>query len=128
MTFSQNKTGIRNVIAGIRNAGKLEELPLSADLQDGYEEPEQIGRELVTLGVVGGNIEDQNNRRGELFGIDEACERIKKLLKGAKEAGVDDFVVNARTDVLGFGWTIDDVIARGKRFLEYRLCMGRRKT
>src|SRR5207302_1691739 len=35
----------------------------------------------------------------------------------AKEAGVPNFVINARTDVLGFGGSIEEALERGKAYL-----------
>lgn len=113
-----NLAGIRNVVAGIRKAGKWEEIPLSADLQEGYEDPAETVRRAIHLGVIGCNIEDVHDKEGCIRSTDEACDRIKTALKAAADAGVPDFVINARTDILGYGGNITDVIERGKRFLD----------
>lgn len=118
MTLEQNLQGIRNVIAGLRKAGKTEQIPLTADLQDGYGEPAETVRRAIELGVVGCNLEDVNNAAKEMRGVGEAVERVRKVVEAAREAGVPDFVVNARCDVLGYGGGITDVIERGKRYLE----------
>lgn len=118
MTLEQNLAGVRNVVAGLRKVGKAEELPLTADLEDGYEDPANTVRRVVELGVVGCNIEDVDNRKKELRNIKDAVARIKVMADAAKEAGVPDFVINARTDVLGYGGDISTVIERGKQYLE----------
>lgn len=113
-----NLTGIRNVVAGIRKAGKWEQIPLTADLQEGYEDPAETIRRVIHLGVVGCNIEDVHDKEGRMRSIEEASQRIQAALKAAADAGVPDFVVNARTDILGYGGNIKDVIERGKKYLE----------
>ena len=47
-----------------------------------------------------------------------AVAKVGEVMEAAREEGVPDFVVNARTDVLGFGGDIGDVVVRGKRYLE----------
>lgn len=118
MTLDQNLAGIRNVVAGLNKAGKMHDLPLTADLQDGYEDPGETVRNAVALGVVGCNLEDVNNKTHQLRTLEDSVERVRKVLSAASEAGVPDFVVNARTDVLGYDGNIQDVIERGRRFLE----------
>lgn len=49
--------------------------------------------------------------------VDVAVDRISRVLAVAKEKGVPDFVVNARCDVLVQGGQLEEVIARGKRYL-----------
>lgn len=118
LTLTENLAVIRYIVAGIKNAGKADEIPLSADLQDGYDDPAETVRKAIALGVVGANIEDLNNKEETLRSVDEAVMRIQAAHKAATHAGVPDFVINARTDVLGFGGTIEDAIDRGKKFLE----------
>lgn len=118
MTLEQNLAGIRNVVAGLRKAGKLSDLPLTADLQDGYKDPGETARSAVALGVVGCNLEDVDNINHTLRSVEDAVERIRKVLKAASDAGVPDFVVNARTDVLGFDGNVQSVIERGRKYLE----------
>lgn len=113
-----NLAGIRNVIAGIRKAGKWGQIPLSADLQEGYEDPAETIRRVIHLGVIGCNIEDVHDKEGSIRSTEEACHRIQTASKAAADAGVADFVINARTDILGFGGNIQDVIERGKKYLE----------
>ncbi|KAK5076698.1 hypothetical protein LTS08_005869 [Lithohypha guttulata] len=118
MTAKQNLTGVRNVVAGLRKAGKADSIPLSADLQDGYDGPGETIKQAIALGVVGCNLEDVDNTNHTLRSIDDASNRISTVLRAAEDAGVPDFVVNARTDVLGYGGNIKDVIERGKAYLE----------
>ncbi|OBT98856.1 hypothetical protein VE01_03432 [Pseudogymnoascus verrucosus] len=109
-------------------------VPLSADLQDGYgyQLRECIGG-AIDLGVVGANIEDGIPATGYGKGleglrtVEEQVERLKVVFEVAKEKGLPDFVVNARTDLfvldpLPEGWGHEDVlkeaVRRGKAYLE----------
>ncbi|KAK5089570.1 hypothetical protein LTR24_006125 [Lithohypha guttulata] len=118
MTLEQNLAGVRNVVAGLRKVGLAGKVPITADLEDGYENPAETVRRAVELGVVGCNIEDVDNRKNELRSLEDAVARIKAAIDAAREAGVSDFVINARTDVLGYGGNIATVIERGKQYLE----------
>ena len=118
VTLEQNLAGVKNVMAGLRKAGKAGELPLTADLEDGYGDPAETVRRAIELGVVGCNIEDVDNSKKELRTVDDAVGRIRAAAHAAREAGVPDFVINARTDVLGYGGDISAVIERGQKYLE----------
>jgi 2-methylisocitrate lyase-like PEP mutase family enzyme len=52
-----------------------------------------------------------------MMSVSVARERVKRVLAVAKKNGVEDFVVNARTDTLIWRGPISDAIARGKTYL-----------
>ncbi len=91
-------------------------VPVSADLEAGYEDVAATIRRAVDAGVVGGNLEDQIG--GTLFGVDEAADRVAAA-RAAAPAGT--FVLNARTDTY-LGGSNDDVFAdtveRAERYVE----------
>lgn len=94
-------------------------LPLTVDLQDGYEDLAESVKRVIEKGVVGANIEDLQRDTGGVRKLDVAVERIKLALRTAEGLGVPDFCVNARSDILGTeGGTISNAIERGKAFLE----------
>lgn len=129
LNLSQNLSSVSQFAPLIRDTG----LPLSMDLQDGY--GDQIVESIsgaISIGVVGANIEDSYPEKGFgggmacLRSIEEAAERIKKVIEVARDAGIPDFVVNARTDVLCLkpnpdGWTremmVEEAVKRGKSYL-----------
>ncbi|KAF9417357.1 hypothetical protein BGZ94_010008 [Podila epigama] len=114
MTRDQNLAGIQKIAAVV----VPKNIPLTADLQDGYEDVADTIRRVIALGVVGCNLEDVDNKSGKLRPLDQAVERVKLAVETARAAGVPDFAVNARTDVLGHGGTIEQAIDRGRAFLE----------
>jgi 2-methylisocitrate lyase-like PEP mutase family enzyme len=91
-------------------------VPVSADLESGYDDVSTTVRLAVDAGAIGGNLEDQVG--GVLFGIDEAVDRIAAA-RAAAPAGT--FVLNARTDSY-FGGATGDVFAetveRAIRYVE----------
>jgi 2-methylisocitrate lyase-like PEP mutase family enzyme len=95
-------------------------VPVTADLEAGYgDTPDDVGRTLaraVELGAVGGNLEDAI--RGELFGIDEAVDRLAAARAAAPSGS---FVLNARTDTYFVGATRDpfaETVERAVRYFE----------
>ncbi|KAF5379187.1 hypothetical protein D9615_005988 [Tricholomella constricta] len=130
LTLSLNLDAIARIAPLVRAAG----LPLSADLQDGYgTQLVETIQKAVALGVVGANIEDSYPEKGHARGmeclrsVEEQVERIKLAKQTAEDAGVKDFVINARTDILKLdprpsGWSqemvVDEAVRRGKAYLE----------
>ncbi|OAL54330.1 PEP phosphonomutase-like protein [Pyrenochaeta sp. DS3sAY3a] len=105
--------------AAIAKVAQAFNLPLTVDFQDGFAEQLEEGvRKVIQLGAVGINLEDFGREKKALYSIAEAQDRIRRVLKVAKEEGVPDFVVNARTDTLYNGGEVDEAIERGKAYLE----------
>ncbi|KFY06773.1 hypothetical protein V492_07749 [Pseudogymnoascus sp. VKM F-4246] len=108
-------------------------VPLSADLQDGYgDQLRECIAGAIDVGVVGANIEDGFPHVGYAKGLEgvrtleQQVERLKVVVEVAKEKGLPDFVVNARTDLFKLdprpeGWShqdvLDEAVKRGKAYL-----------
>lgn len=114
LSREDNLTGIRKVAA----VASKKRLPLTADLQDGYEDVETTIKQAIDAGAVGCNIEDVDNKTEKLRSVEDAISRIRTAMGAARQAGVPDFCINARTDVLSFGGSITDAIARGEAYLD----------
>lgn len=126
LTYEQNFAAI----APIGRLVRQENLPLTVDLQDGYgNRLVETIQTAIKLGAAGANIEDSIPIRGYTRGIEGslqtlevAVERIKTALKTAREAGVPDFVINARTDTMRLSprgeKSLEETIRRGKAFLQ----------
>ncbi|KAH7152033.1 phosphoenolpyruvate phosphomutase-domain-containing protein [Dactylonectria estremocensis] len=121
LTMEQNF----EAIAKIALLCKAAELPLTADLQDGYggHIAESV-KKAIRLGVVGANIEDSIPTAGTMYDLDEQVRRYKTALEAAAEAGCPDFVLNARCDIfhLDTGLSekdmVQEAITRGKAYLD----------
>lgn len=68
--------------------------------------------------MVGINLEDSENERKEMFPLDAAVDRIKRVLAIARAKGVPDFTIDARTDALLHGLPLSEAIDQGKVYLE----------
>ncbi|KAL2820521.1 phosphoenolpyruvate phosphomutase-domain-containing protein [Aspergillus cavernicola] len=120
LTLSQNLASLRP-IAGAISVNSHPKLPLTVDVQDGYDIAETI-KEIIELGAVGCNIEDVDNSTDQMRPLAEAVSRIELALQIAGDYGVPDFAINARTDILGSGGSIEDAIERGTAFLNAGAC------
>jgi 2-methylisocitrate lyase-like PEP mutase family enzyme len=101
-------------VEAIAKVAKENTLPLSVDFQDGFGDQLEEGvRAVIKLGAVGINLEDFDRQTNALFPVEEAQERIRKVMEVAKEEGVPDFVINSTPND-----GIDEAIARGKAYLD----------
>jgi 2-methylisocitrate lyase-like PEP mutase family enzyme len=94
---------------------KATDLPVTADLDDGYEEPGETIRRAIAIGAVGANVEDR------LKPFDESVARVRAIIAAAEAEGVP-FQLNARTDAIARGTgplseRLPEAIKRGKAFL-----------
>ncbi|MDP9933850.1 2-methylisocitrate lyase-like PEP mutase family enzyme [Paenarthrobacter nicotinovorans] len=102
---------------GVKRIVNAVDLPVTADLDDGYEDPAETIRRAIGIGVVGANVEDR------LRPFDEAVARVKAIVEAANGEGIP-FQLNARTDAIAKGGdrpikdSIEDAIARGRAFLD----------
>jgi len=93
------------------------ELPVSADLDDGYGDAGETTRLAIGVGVVGANIEDR------LKPFDESVAQVEAIVKAAEAEGVP-FALNARTDAIVRGGDkpladkLADAVQRGRAFLD----------
>lgn len=91
--------------------------PVSADLDNGYDDPAETVRRAIGVGIVGGNVEDR------LLPLDEAVRRVAAITAAANAEGVP-FALNARTDAFVKGGdrpaaeSIADAIERGTAYLD----------
>jgi 2-methylisocitrate lyase-like PEP mutase family enzyme len=95
---------------------KATDLPVTADLDDGYDEPGETIRRAIAIGAVGANVEDR------LKPFDESVARVRAIVKAAEAEGVP-FQLNARTDAIAkskdpMPERLAEAIKRGKAFLD----------
>ena len=80
-------------LAGAKTVVDAVDLPVTADLDDGYEDPAETIRRAIGLGIVGANVEDR------LRPFDESVARVAAIIAAAESEGVA-FQLNARTDAI----------------------------
>ncbi|WP_431278264.1 isocitrate lyase/PEP mutase family protein [Leifsonia poae] len=103
-------------LAAVKPVVDAVDLPVSADLDNGYDDPAETVRRAIGIGVVGANIEDR------LLPFDESVRRVDASMRAAEKEGVP-FQLNARTDAIVRGGDapmearVDDAIRRGLAFL-----------
>ena len=120
-----NASDVELVFAAIRRISDASLVPVTADIEAGYElaAPELIER-LLAAGAVGCNLEDSDHRRpGELTDAAAFADRLHDVRAAATAAGVD-VVINARVDTFLRAGDRDpetvvlDTIDRGRRYLD----------
>ncbi|KUJ15541.1 Phosphoenolpyruvate/pyruvate domain-containing protein [Mollisia scopiformis] len=115
LTLDENLTAVKGIAAVAKEFNK----PLTVDFQDAYGSKLEEGiNKLLDLGVAGINLEDYDNTTQQLMDAQTAVDRIRRTLDVAKERNVPDFVVNARCDVLVLGGKMEEVVKRGKSYLD----------
>lgn len=104
---------------GARIIAEAVELPVSADLDDGYDDPAETIRRAIGFGIAGANVEDRFRP------FDEAVARVAAITAAAEREGVA-FQLNARTDALTprsgdlpLQEKIAAAIERGRAFLDH---------
>ncbi|RQP11752.1 MAG: isocitrate lyase/phosphoenolpyruvate mutase family protein [Microbacteriaceae bacterium] len=98
---------------GARIIAEAVELPVSADLDDGYDDPGETVRRAIGFGIVGANVEDR------MRPFDEAVARVRAIQRAAEAEGVA-FQLNARTDAFIKAdpeRKLPEAIERGRAFL-----------
>lgn len=108
---------LETALAAAGRIAQAVEIPVSADLDDGYDEPGETIRRAIGLGIAGANVEDR------MRPFAEAVERVRAIVAAAEKEGVP-FQLNARTDALIRGGDapiddrIEEAIRRGRAFLD----------
>lgn len=90
---------LQEALDGVASIVRAVEVPVSADLESGYDTPagELVDR-LLESGAVGLNIEDTVHSEGRLRSAQEHADYIGAIRQAADESGVH-VVINGRTDV-----------------------------
>lgn len=106
------------MLAAVGRIVRATDLPVSADLESGYGDPGGTVGRAIDLGVVGANLEDR------MRPLAESVRAVEDVVRAAHDAGVPDFVLNARTDafVLTHGRSpqecLAEAVTRGRAFLD----------
>lgn len=92
------------------------DLPVTADLDDGYGDPGETIRRAIGVGVVGANVEDR------MRPLEDSVRAVEAIVAAGEAEGVA-FQLNARTDAVLKGGDrsmnekLDEAVRRGRAFL-----------
>ncbi len=105
MTLDDALDGIRRVTGAV-------DVPVTADVESGYDTPaSELVERVLEAGAVGINVEDTVHSQGRLREVQEHSDYIGALRAAADQAGVE-LVINARTDAfMGKVVAFDDPLA-----------------
>src|SRR5499426_875796 len=120
---TDHRAGRDNVLAHLRALAAAVDLPISADLENGFgREPETVGEAIrlgAAAGLVGGSIEDASGDAGDpIFEIALASERMRAAAEAARRLPFR-FMLTGRTDNHLHGRTdLADTIRRLQAYQE----------
>jgi 2-methylisocitrate lyase-like PEP mutase family enzyme len=118
-----NQVGRENMLAHVAEIAAATDLPVSADLENGFGDDPKTVAETIRLaaaaGIVGGSIEDSLDRPGEkAYGIQLAADRVRAAVE-AKRALPFPFTLTARAENYLVGIPdLDDTIRRLQAYQE----------
>jgi 2-methylisocitrate lyase-like PEP mutase family enzyme len=109
MTLDDALDGIRRITAAV-------DVPVTADVESGYNTPAaELVERVLEAGAAGINVEDTVHSEGRLREVQEHADYIGALRAAADAAGIE-LVINARTDALiGKVAKFDDPLAEAIR-------------
>lgn len=107
-----------DALDGIRRVTRAVDVPVTADVESGYDTPPaELVERVLDAGAVGINVEDTLHSQGRLREVQEHADYIGALRAAADQAGVE-LVINARTDAfMGTVVTFEDPVAEAVRRL-----------
>jgi 2-methylisocitrate lyase-like PEP mutase family enzyme len=114
---AQRALSLSETLANARDIVQATELPVSADLENGFgDDPEDCAetiRRAAQIGLVGGSIEDATGRAGDpIYPFGLAVERVAAAVAAARQVGFA-FTLTARAENFLFGRRdLDDTIRR----------------
>lgn len=110
---------LADALDGIRRIAEAVDVPVTADVESGYDTPAaELVERVLDAGAVGINVEDTVHSQGRLREVAEHADYIGAIRAAADQAGVE-LVINARTDaLLGKVATFDDPLAEAIRRMQ----------
>src|SRR6266853_2498350 len=115
-----NAVSRAEVIDNCRVIAAATDLPVNADLENGYADEPRAAAEMIRLaaeaGISGGSIEDATgDPAGPIYDFDLAVERVHAAVEVARALPVP-FLLTARAENLLHGRDLDDAIRRLQAF------------
>jgi 2-methylisocitrate lyase-like PEP mutase family enzyme len=121
--FPDYNAGRENVMAHIRAMAPVIDVPLAADLEDGFgPKPENCAetiRQGAAAGLVGGSIEDfTGDRANPIYSIGEAADRIRAAAEAARNLPFKFMLCARAENYLNGRPDLADTIARLRAYQE----------
>ncbi|MFZ4685916.1 MAG: isocitrate lyase/PEP mutase family protein [Hyphomonadaceae bacterium] len=121
--FPDYNAGRENVMAHIRAMAPVIDVPLAADLEDGFgPKPENCAetiRQGAAAGLVGGSIEDfTGDRASPIYSISEAADRIRAAAEAARRLPFKFMLCARAENYLNGRPDLADTIARLQAYQE----------
>jgi 2-methylisocitrate lyase-like PEP mutase family enzyme len=121
--FPDYNAGRENVMAHIRAMAPVIDVPLAADLEDGFgPKPENCAetiRQGAAAGLVGGSIEDfTGDRASPIYSISEAADRIRAAAEAARNLPFKFMLCARAENYLNGRPDLADTIARLQAYQE----------
>jgi 2-methylisocitrate lyase-like PEP mutase family enzyme len=110
--FEDGATPGDEMLDAVARIAAAVDVPVTADLERGYEDPPATVRAAWDAGIVGANIEDSVSG-GQPVPIGEQVE----LLRAVREAA-PELVLNARVDTFLRGLGVEETVERGRAYLD----------
>lgn len=114
--YKDGQIPLELALAALERIVSATDLPVTADLDAGFEDPGETTRRAIGIGIVGANIEDR------LKPVDEFARDVEAIVAAGEAEGVA-FQLNARTDAIVRGGdrplseSLEDAIRRGQAYL-----------
>ncbi|MFY9609340.1 MAG: isocitrate lyase/phosphoenolpyruvate mutase family protein [Blastocatellia bacterium] len=118
-----NTVGRDKMMEHVREIVSATDLPVSADLENGFgDDPETVAETIrlaASAGLVGGSIEDSTTRRDDpIYGLQHAAERVRAAAEAARSLRFR-FTLTARAENYLFGRRdLNDTINRLQAYRE----------
>jgi 2-methylisocitrate lyase-like PEP mutase family enzyme len=111
---ADGRAGLEVILANAARIAAAVDVPVSADLENGYDDPAKTVRLAADEGLAGGSIEDWSGT--EIYPLDEAVDRVGVAVTEAARTG---FVLTARCENFLHGRPdLDDTLARLQAYAE----------
>jgi 2-methylisocitrate lyase-like PEP mutase family enzyme len=99
------------VVEHVRELAAATALPVSVDLENGYDDPAGAIRAVAEAGAVGGSIEDYDPA-GSLYPVDVAVERLAAAVEAARGLGFPFVLTGRAENHIRGNPDLDDTVAR----------------
>jgi len=98
------------VAAHVAALSEATDLPVSVDLENGYDSPAETIRRIAAAGAVGGSIEDWDGER--LYEPEEAVERVAAAVEAARALSFPFMLTGRAENFIRGNPDLDDTIGR----------------